>query len=400
MIIFIVIIVLLIVGLNIQFLREPYLNLSPNNDVSWVQKDCNYIMNEILEKVLKDNNIRMSENNTKWNLYIPCSYNFINDEINKSKSENANNLPRYIYIIDNADEIVAKNYLWNNLKNKYGRNNAIKYMPETFEFSNIDEMKLFKQKYKNDKLYVLKKNIQRQLGLEITNNYDYIINNSNNFIVAQELINNPYLIYGRKINIRIYALIICHKKEIACYVFNDGFIYYTAEPFKKNSADLKYNVTTGYIDRVVYEYSPLTHFDLRKYLDSEKYLNKIRKLNRIEQDLKNKNIKISDHVFKNIYHLVSKCIYSSIDKMCGINKQNNDISFQLFGCDVALNDDLNAKMMEINKGPDLQGKDGRDYDLKYSLITDIFVLLKIIKKENNNFVKLFETNDNKFIFYY
>ena len=67
------------------------------------------------------------------------------------------------------------------------------------------------------------------------------------------------------------------------------------------------------------------------------------------------------------------------------------LSFQLFGCDVAPDKDLDCKLIEINKGPDMGFKDGRDGNLKKSVMVSIFNLLDIDDDMKDN------KYDNRFI---
>jgi len=111
----------------------------------------------------------------------------------------------------------------------------------------------------------MKKNIQRQEGLKISNSKHEILDGyKNGYVLVQELLQDPYLISGRKTNMRFYVLVVCKANNTDCYVHKDGFMYYTKVPFVKNSLDDAPNITTGYIDRQVYIDNPLTHYDLRK----------------------------------------------------------------------------------------------------------------------------------------
>ena len=70
-------------------------------------------------------------------------------------------------------------------------------------------------------------------------------------------------------------------------------------------------------------------------------------------------------------------------------KLNNHVRFQLFGCDLAPSNNLDATLIEINKGPDLDSKDERDKKVKMQVLNDIF---KIIDSKNIN-----ETLNTRFI---
>jgi hypothetical protein len=79
-------------------------------------------------------------------------------------------------------------------------------------------------------------------------------------------------------------------------------------------------------------------------------------------------------------------------KICKNKKLDNHIRFQLFGCDVAPTSKLEASLMEINKGPDLDAKDERDKAVKLKVQKDIFTIIDPIDNENINdtrFIKVF-----------
>lgn len=370
---------------------EYFINIQNNYDkITWKQVNCNNSMGEIFKKVLKDNNL-ISTTDNKWNLFIPCSYNRINHEISTIDNYKNNN-QRYIYIIDNADQLAGKDMCWSNMVELYGVEVASKYIPMTYVLYDENDMKRFKNDFDKNSLYILKKNIQRQLGLKITNDYNEIINASNdNFVVVQYLLQDPYIIFKRKTNMRFYTLIVCNKGEIACYVFDNGFMYYTAEHFIKDSIDPKHHITTGYIDRKVYEYSPLTHYDLKEYLDN--YTN--RELLESEKNVIKSGKKISDHVFNNIYKTLAIVSISQFSKICNKKELDDDITFQLFGCDIAVDNNLNAKIIEINKGPDVSQKDAKDGLIKYNMMNDMLAVLKIINKPSHNYIKLCETSKKR-----
>jgi hypothetical protein len=159
-------------------------------------------------------------------------------------------------------------------------------------------------------------------------------------------------------------------------------MYYTPDLFEKNNKNFAKNITTGYVDRKIYEENPLTHDDLRKYLDSN------RELSKIENYIKNKKIKISDYVFTNIYMLLKSVFEIYLDI---IGNDTQCVGFQLYGADIAINDQLKPLLMEINKGPDLKAKDGRDKLLKLKLSEDILNLVGLLPNvKNNNFLNILD----------
>jgi hypothetical protein len=340
-----------------------------NNNLKWAtDNECKYKMTDIYMEVLNENNIYQTKNDD-WTIYFPCTYDETFEEIKKLKEKNLTDPNKKIFIIQNADQIASKSDLWINICNKYGINKAKKMCPMTYVLYDKNQVNQFKLDYDPNKIYILKKNIQRQEGLKITKNKDEILNaNIDGFIVVQELLQNPFIINDRKINLRCYVLVVCDKGNQSVYIYQDGFMYYTKHPFINNSLNFWSNITTGYIDRWVYHINPLTHKDFRKYLQ--------------------KNGIADSVVFNNIYELI-KDLMASVDvKFCKDNDFKFCTTFQLFGVDIAVNDDLSAKIIECNKGPNLNINDERDGQLKKSLVKDIFKVLGIIKNDYNDFVQI------------
>lgn len=346
-----------------------------------IREDCKYIQTKTLMNIINE-----TKNKFKYNLYLPCVYEDITEEYNKF-IEDKNGI---YFLIDNTDIMVGKDYLYQNVFNEYGREKTISLMPESWILTDSDDFARFKKEFNSNKIYIMKKNVQRQNGIKISNNLDEIIKNKEDdekndypYVIVQELLQDPYTISRRKINLRVYVLVVKNNNKTNLYVFSDGFMYYTAELFQKNSTDNKINITTGYIDRKVYQENPLTHNDFKLYLDSD------RTYNITEQKLRNNNENISEYVFNNIYNLIRDIFTVFFDKIGNSPKLFNNIKFQLFGCDVAIDENLNAKIMEINKGPDLGAKDTRDSELKHNLVRDIFKTVGLINNDDtNNFIQL------------
>ena len=51
------------------------------------------------------------------------------------------------------------------------------------------------------------------------------------------------------------------------------------------------------------------------------------------------------------------------------------------GCDIAPDNELKVKVLEINKGPDVMYKDERDKKVKYNLVLDMFEKIGIIETD-------------------
>ena len=385
-----IIILNIIILTSQKTLTEGMVNIIPGKPV-WHVSNCPNRLIDVQKKIIDESLNEKSVENENSEFFIPCGYNLINHEINKlPKTENG----KY-FIIDGADEITAKNLLWSNIVLHHGIEKAKMLSPESFIFSHQPDIDRLKRNHKDGKIYIMKKNIQRQQGLLITNDLDKILNHHNGYVMAQELLQDPYMIKGRKINLRIYVLVVCQKTNMDVYVYNDGFMYYTPEKFLKGSIEDKYNITTGYVDRWIYKVHPLTHTDFKKYLDSE-HDNMIS----IEKNIRKQGLLVSDILFNRINKLISDVFVSFKGKACKSGtKLCDNITYQLFGADVSVNDKLVPQIIEINKGPDLGAKDERDGTIKQNLMRDVYKIMGGIKNNGTDFTQVLEIQDNKVIFY-
>lgn len=363
------IIILLLLGL--------YLGLSYYN--RYVEKFGNYKSScgsypELLEKVMKERN--MHHDNENYDVFIPCSYNNCEKDVLAFENKNTG---KKLFLIDGCDFLASKLELWSLLKELYGKK-ATKYMPATFLLEKSDDMKEFPKHFeankskRPDQMYVLKNYAQRQEGIKLTRDINEIVNGlKDGWYLVQDYVYNPYIIDRRKINFRYYLLVVCIDGKIHGYIHKDGFLYYTPDYYDEKDMDFKKHITTGYIDRKVYELNPLTLQDFRNHLDKKK------------PGLSKVWDKSANKLMNRVMKAISK-------KICKNSKLDKHVRFQLFGCDLAPDANLGAKLMEINKGPDLGAKDERDKQVKLTVQRDIFKIIdptSPLEKDETRFVKIF-----------
>lgn len=364
-----VILVLLLVILIINYYDRPYSELFGN-----YKSACGEYP-ELLHKVMEERN--MTEDNKNYDVYIPCSYNNCEKEVLEFEGLNGKKL----FLIDGCDWIASKMALWELIKEQH-KDDASKYMPESYLLDKDEDIARLKANFKQDKIYVLKNYAQRQEGIKLTKNLTEMVNGlQNGWYLAQEYKYNPYIISGRKINFRYYMLVVCADGKITAYIHSNGFLYYTPEYYNPQDGvpteELTFDkhVTTGYIDRKVYEENPLTLEDFRNHLDK-------------------KGCVYREKWNRSVETLMNKVMEAISPKICKNTKLDGNVRFQLFGCDVAPDADLGASLMEINKGPDLGAKDGRDRQVKLTVQQDIFKIIDPndeYEAQNNGFVKIYES---------
>jgi hypothetical protein len=332
---------------------------------------------ELLEKAMNTLDITKSNNEQEeYDYYIPKEYNTCEKSV--VKFENTN---KKVFLIDGCDWPASKVHLWKLLKEYYGKD-ANKYMPTTFLLEDKEDLKEFpkhfeeKNKEKKGHMFVLKNYAQRQEGIKLTRDLDEILNGvKDGWYLVQDYLYKPYKIDNRKVNFRYYTLIVCRNGSVEGYIHKNGFVYYTPKYYDEDDIDFNKHITTGYIDRKVYEENPLTLEDFRHHLEKQQ-------------------IGLSKLWDSNVNRLMNKIIEAVSRKVCKNDKLKNNVLFQLYGSDIAITDTFEPYIMEMNKGPDLGAKDERDKAVKFTMQKDIFKTIEVYDKNNmfytdNNFIRVF-----------
>jgi hypothetical protein len=349
-----------------NFLKENFLNLI--NHVNYKYYRCyDKPLGSVIQKIFDKYNIKNSNND--WDIYIPCGYNNVEDELlNITIYDNP--YKKYIFGINGCDYIVSKNEIWKALVECYGRFEASKLMPETYILDDPNEMLLF-SKYFNtaaNDIYILKKNIQRKEGLKLTRNYFDIINSvKEDFKVCQKYIKNLFLINGRKVNLRFYLLIIIKNNYIYFYVSNIGKCIYTNKIYNDDDLDFESNITSYNFDINIYNKNPRDFEELKMYINN--YFQNNNKASKL---------------FNKINILIKQVCMCLTNKIYQSNNIKGCTSFQLYGGDIIINNDLHPYLLEFNKGPDMEPKDKLDEILKENIQKDIFKTLGIIHDNQPN----------------
>jgi hypothetical protein len=338
-------------------------------------KKLGTINNEVFNDygIIKDNN--------NWDIYVPCGYNHAEKELLTIQINGFKRNNKFIFGINGCDSIVSKNKIWETLVECYGRKEASLYMPESYVLHSKKEMDLFRKNFKSRNIYILKKNVQRKEGLKLTSNLEEILNSvMDNYRVAQIYLKNLYLVNKRKINLRIYLLVVIKDGYKIFYISKIGKCIYTKKEYNDNNFDFESNITSYHLDMTVYEKNPRNFNELFKYINNDGV------------DEHKSNI-----LENNIYNLMKKvctCISRSVYQSSNIK---NTVSFQIFGGDVIFDNNLHPYLLEFNKGPDMVPRDDKDKFMKKKVQEDMFKTVGILpelpseNKQNNVFYEIYRT---------
>lgn len=185
-----------------------------------------------------------------------------------------------------------------------------------------------------------------------------------------EYVDNPLTVNGHKFDLRIYVVVTSFY-PLRIYVYREGLARFATEKYDKNAAEKNLFVH-------------LTNYSINK---KNKKFNRNMKmaddtlpfkwsLTAFFLRLASCGINV-DLIWEQIYDLIIKSILSSEkyiayyakEKFTKVNK-----SFEIFGYDVMIDQNLKPWLMEINLSPSLSLESAMDIKLKIKLVTEMFNL--------------------------
>eukprot|EP00899_Mesostigma_viride_P003533 jgi/Mesvir1/13180/Mv06143-RA.1 len=181
--------------------------------------------------------------------------------------------------------------------------------------------------------------------------------------VVQRYIDNPYLVGGKKFDMRLYMLVVSYM-PLKCYLFRGGFARFTNTRFSMDKEDMVntfIHLTNVAIQKTAPDYEKgtttmkLDVHDLKMYLTSKHGAEAV------------------NRCFSDVHQLMMRALLAVQptiiqDRHC----------FELYGYDILLDHNLKPWLLEINASPSLTADTQADYDLKYAMLDD---MLNIVDME-------------------
>ncbi|XP_074659162.1 putative tubulin polyglutamylase TTLL9 [Tubulanus polymorphus] len=171
--------------------------------------------------------------------------------------------------------------------------------------------------------------------------------------VVQRYIDDPYLIGGRKFDLRVYVLVTSYV-PLRAWLYRGGFARFSNTRFSLDSIDDNYvHLTNVAIQKTAPDYDPekgckWSVRQLRGYLTAHHGVEAVERC-----------FRAIDDIFVKSLQSVQKTMIN--DKHC----------FELYGYDILLNRGLKPWLIEVNASPSLTASSKEDYDLKYGLLDDV-----------------------------
>ncbi|XP_071824335.1 probable tubulin polyglutamylase TTLL9 isoform X2 [Apostichopus japonicus] len=179
--------------------------------------------------------------------------------------------------------------------------------------------------------------------------------------IVSKYIERPYLIGGRKFDLRVYVLVTSYV-PLRAWLYREGFARFSNTKFSLESIDDAYvHLTNVAVQKTAPDYDPdkgckWSLQQVRQYLTAKHGLEQVEEL-----------VREMNTIF--IHSLLSVQKIMINDKHC----------FELYGYDILIDTDLKPWLIEVNASPSLSASGPEDYTLKIGLLQDV---LHIVDMEN------------------
>lgn len=180
--------------------------------------------------------------------------------------------------------------------------------------------------------------------------------------LAQKYITNPYLVGGKKFDIRLYVLVSSYL-PLTVYVNRTGFCRFTNSPYDiSNMNDKTIHLTNVAVQIHADDYDSDTGGkwmvkEVREYISAKHGRQK------------------SDKLFEDIQNIFIKSLLSVQPVM-----MNDKHCFEMYGFDILIDADLKPWLLEVNASPSLTANTPEDRDLKFVLLNNMLDIIDLEDK--------------------
>ncbi|TPX46495.1 hypothetical protein SeMB42_g03667 [Synchytrium endobioticum] len=174
--------------------------------------------------------------------------------------------------------------------------------------------------------------------------------------IVQRYIENPFLIGGKKFDIRAYVLVTSYA-PLTVYLHRNGFCRFSNTQFSMNARDIS-NLYIHATNVAIQKTAP-------NYVAAKGCKWLLRSLKRYVAT--HRGQEAAETLFSEMEQLVVRALLSVQKVMI-----NDKHCFELYGYDILVDNNLKPWLLEVNASPSLSAETAWDYDLKHAVLNDMF----------------------------
>ncbi|CAI2364892.1 unnamed protein product [Moneuplotes crassus] len=180
-----------------------------------------------------------------------------------------------------------------------------------------------------ESIYSAKSNLRERIGRNVTSDYNFII---------QKYIERPFLIHGRKFDIRVWVLV-SHTGK--CYFFKEGYLRTSTTKFsmdESNPDDPHVHLTNNAIQKSLKGYGKFEDGNQLSFKQFQEYLDSLERC----------SINFKRDCLPQIKNSIMHTLLAAREQL---SDNKNRLGFEFFGFDFMLDEDFNAWLIEVNTNP-------------------------------------------------
>ncbi|KAJ3008645.1 Tubulin polyglutamylase ttll4 [Thoreauomyces humboldtii] len=265
---------------------------------------------------------------------------------------------------------------------------AFTYLPETYMYP--AQKSALTRAFPTHALWIVKPPASaRGQGIRVIDKMTQLPKKKKNVVVSR-YIAKPYLIGGRKFDIRLYVAVTSFE-PLRIYLYKEGIVRFAAERYSTASKNIKnrfvhltnYSVSrrkSGSVDPIVAAAASAAE-PKPDLLDDPRFSTTASKWSfRVLQDYFARQGIDFAPVYAQIRDIVTKTIISGhASNASGVRlfSSSRTSCYELFGFDVLLDARLKPWLMEVNISPSLKSSSDVDFAIKYELVSDLLNLVGV-----------------------
>lgn len=343
-------------------------------------------INSTIKDVLLDRGwTEIIKGNENWDVYW-CDVSIVREALDSCKYGSLQRIPHF----RNNYELTTKNMLYRNMKrykktltqnNKINEAELCDCVPIIFELPS--EYRMFIEEYRKTigTIWIVKPSrgskgkgiflFQKLKDLsEWREQQKAQCEEQDRLWLIQRYIERPYLIGGRKFDLRIYVLVTSYV-PLKVWVARDGFARISGSQYSLESLQDSLVHLTNTAVQITGSVSPSRQ-------GCKWSLHKLRQFLTARHGVL---------VVSAIFDKVAQQIMISLASVQGAIMQSKH-SFELYGYDILFDEELTSWLLEVNASPTLSPTSLEDHQLKYNMIEDIFHILNYENKLTGNEIRV------------